>query len=329
MEKLVLVTGGSGLIGKTIQGIITNEKYKWIFLSSSDGNLEHYDETENIFKLYRPNIVIHLAANVGGLFKNLNNNSNMFFSNMRINMNIIELCSKYEVEKLINCLSTCVFPDNIELPMTETDLHKGPPHESNRGYSYAKRMIEVMTDISSKPNIQYINIIPTNVYGPYDNFDLDNSHVIPAIIHKMYLAKINNLSLKLKGTGKARRQFIYSEDLARLIINLLTINIKKLDNKIDKKLDEKLDEKLNIILAPNSEEEISIKKISKIIANYFEYKEDVIFDDTNPLMDGQIRKTASNDKLRELFPNFEFTPLNVGIEKTVIWFSKNYPNIRK
>ncbi len=314
MSQNILVTGGSGLVGSAIKDIIINTNNNWIFLSSKDGDLTNFKVCEELFNKYKPDIVIHLAANVGGLFKNLNNNSSMFFINMYINMNILQLCEKYNVKKVISCLSTCVFPDNISLPLTEGDLHNGEPHYSNRGYSYSKRMLEVMSDcLSENTNTQYINIIPTNIYGPNDNFNINDGHVIPSIIHKMYLAEKNNKNLILRGTGKPLRQFIYSLDMAKLVIMILNSNHNNIGN---------------IILSTNPQEEISIKDVSAMISKHINFSHKLTFENDES-MDGQYRKTASNQKLLKMFPTFSFTPINEGLKQTIDWFINNYNVLRK
>jgi len=314
MARKILVTGGTGLVGRALQDVVAESETKdqWIFLSSKDADLTDFKQTESLFETYKPNTVIHLAANVGGLFKNLNANADMFFANMDINMNVIKLCEKYEVDKVVSCLSTCVFPDKIELPLTETQLHNGPPHSSNRGYAYAKRMLDVMSSCVDSDGTRYINIIPTNIYGPYDNWNLEDSHVIPAIVHKMYLAQQKGENLGLKGTGKPLRQFLYSYDLAQIILRL-----------IDRK-----DRVGNIIVSTDPDDEMSIQDVSNHISRSFGFEYEVVFNNRSE-DDGQYRKTCSNQKLRELFPDFTFTPFEHGIRETIEWFKNNYATLRK
>ena len=137
---------------------------------------------------------------VGGLFKNMARNAEFLVDNMMINHSVIQCCHEFKVKKLISCLSTCIFPDKTTYPIDETMIHNGPPHESNFGYSYAKRMIDIQ---NTAYHVQYgdnfTSIIPTNVFGPHDNFDLQDSHVIPGLIHKCYLAKSNQFSLQVRG----------------------------------------------------------------------------------------------------------------------------------
>ena len=206
----VLVTGGSGLIGRNLQEL----KPEWKYLSSKDCNLLNYDNSYDYIKKYNPDCIIHLAAKVGGLYMNMNHNFDMLHDNLLINMNIIKICRELKIKKFIGCLSTCIFPDKVSYPITEDQLHNGEPHSSNFGYSYGKRMLEVFCrEMNKSKDYDYKCIIPTNIYGKYDNFNLENSHVIPGLIHKCYLAKKENKPFIIRGTGKALRQFIYAEDL--------------------------------------------------------------------------------------------------------------------
>ncbi len=312
--KTILVTGGTGLVGSAIKTISQDYvgKYNFIYLNSSDCNLMNYPATLAYFIKNKPDFVIHLAANVGGLFKNMENPVQMLEENLIINLNVIRAAHILKVEKLIACLSTCIFPDNINYPISEKDLHNGPPHTSNEGYAYSKRILQTLCNSYNKQyGDKFVCIIPTNIYGPYDNFNLDDAHVIPALIHKCYIAKENNTPFIVSGTGTPLRQFIYSEDLARNIMWVL----------------EEYTEKEPIILSPNEEDEISIGCVAKYIAKEFDYDTHLEFDTTKS--DGQYKKTASNEKFRKYNPAFYFTKIEKGISDTISWFKQNYPNIRK
>jgi GDP-L-fucose synthase len=157
----------------------------------------------------------------------------------------------------------------------------------------------------------FICVIPTNIYGEHDNYSLKDAHVIPALIHKCYLAKKENKPFVVCGSGKPLRQFIYSHDLAKLIMwSLLEYN-----------------EKESIILSVKEEDEVSIEQVARLIAREFDYEEQMIFDAT--YSDGQFKKTADNSKLMKLCPSFEFTDICVGIKKSVQWFNDNYELCRK
>lgn len=304
----VLVTGGSGLVGKALQEVVGHAE-NWTFLSSADGDLRSLQETQQIFERYKPTHVIHLAAIVGGLFHNMAVGANFFDGNMRMALNVYKCAHEAGVQKLVSCLSTCIFPDEIcrsETPIDETMVHAGPPHPSNEGYAYAKRMLDVLNrTYASQYGRQYTSVIPTNIYGPHDNFHLTNAHVIPALIHKASISQI----LMVAGTGTPLRQFIYSEDLAKLLVWTL----------------EHYDSIEPLILSVPHENEVSIGDVAELIAA--EFGGEIEYDSTKA--DGQHRKTANNSKLMTLLPNFEFTPIEVGIAKTVRWFKENKDKIRK
>lgn len=308
----ILVTGGSGLVGMALQDVLKNTDYIVLTPSSKECNLTHYEETLSYFQTNKPDFIIHLAANVGGLYKNMNDKVGMFEKNIKINMNVLECAYRSNIKKVISCLSTCIFPDKTTYPINEEMLHNGPPHVSNDAYAYAKRMLEIQSNIYNEQyGTNFICIIPTNIYGPYDNFSLEDGHVIPSLIHKCYLAKKEGKDFIVRGTGKPLRQFIYSNDLAKLILWVL----------------EEYTEKKSIILSVSEKEEVTIREVANKIAENFNYKDRLVFDSS--YSDGQYKKTADNSKLLSHLPNFQFTSIEDGIYKTVEWFKKNDKRIRK
>lgn len=315
MEKqILLITGGSGLVGNGIK-MIENDylnRYEIIYLSSKDCELTNYESTYNYFNQIKPHFIIHLAANVGGLFKNMKYKVDMLEQNILININVLKVAHDIKVIKLIACLSTCIFPDKITYPINETMLHNGPPHYSNDSYAYAKRLLEIHCKAYREQyGDNFICVIPTNIYGPNDNFNLYNSHVIPGLIHKCYLAKQNNKPFEIMGTGNPQRQFIYSKDLAKLIMWILE-NYSGSDS---------------LILSTNESDEISIKNIVELISTKLNYLN--VKYDNNSNNDGQYKKTVSNKKLMNLIGNFNFTSISDGLNETIEWFEKNYNNCRK
>lgn len=316
MEKqVILVTGGTGLVGKGIQTVIENDKKEdeeWIFLSSKDANLLSEEETDAVFEKYKPTHVIHLAALVGGLFANMSSNSDFFRSNMKMNDNILEASRKINVKKLVSCLSTCIFPDKTTYPIDETMVHNGPPHPSNFGYSYAKRMIDVQNKAYNEQyGCMFTSVVPCNVFGPHDNFNVLKGHVIPGLINKAYEAKKNGTPFEIWGTGSPLRQFIYSQDLAKLFI--WTVRDY---NEIEP-----------IILATDEADEVSIKEVAMMILEAFDFKGEVKF--LTDKADGQFKKTASNAKLRKYLPEFQFVPTRQAIKDTVDWYVANYESARR
>lgn len=311
--KRILVTGGTGLVGRAIQAIVHNtDETEWIFLGSRDGDLRNREVVFELFNKYAPTHVIHLAAHVGGLFSNMKYKVEFYRDNILMNDAIFEACRVFGIEKLISCLSTCIFPDKTTYPIDETMIHNGAPHTSNDAYAYAKRMIDVMNRAYKEEyGCNFTSIIPTNIYGAHDNYHLNDSHVIPGLIHKCYLAKRDGVPLVVSGSGTPLRQFIFSEDLAKLIVWVL----------------ESYDSVDPIILSVDPSDEVSIADVARLIAKAMDFSGEIIFDTSKP--DGQIKKTASNKKLRDLLPSFTFTPINDGIQKSVDWFVTHYDEVRK
>ena len=302
MKNDLLITGGTGLVGSAID---VGTK-----VSSSDVDLRIAEDTFNFFKKQKPKKVIHCAGRVGGLGGNMNHKGEFFYENIMINTNVLEASRRVGVEKVVSFLSTCVFPDNVEYPLTEKKIHIGEPHHSNYPYAYAKRMVDIQSRAYKEQyGLNYVSVIPTNIYGPNDNFSIDDGHVLPALIHKCYLAKQNNTDLEVWGSGKPLREFIYSEDVA----------------KLSKWVLENYEEEEPIIFTTS--EEISVGNVVEIVVNCMEFKGKVVFNKDKP--DGQFRKPADNSKLLSYLPDFKFTPIEVGIKNTVDWFVKNYDESRK
>ena len=309
---IILVTGGSGMVGSAIKNISENSVDQYVFLNSKECDLTNFTQTYQKFKSVNPDYVIHLAACVGGLYKNMNFKVDMLEKNMDINSNVLKVCHLLKVTKVVSCLSTCIFPDKTSYPINETMLHDGPPHHSNDAYAYAKRMLEIHSKAYREQyNDNFICVIPTNIYGECDNYSLEDGHVIPSLIHKCYLSKKNNKEFIVRGTGKPLRQFIYSEDFAKLIIWTLF----------------HYHENESIILSVNENDEVSIEYIARLIAKQYNYEHMLKFDTS--YSDGQFKKTADNSKLKALYPDFKYTDLEIGIKKSVKWFIDNYQTCRK
>lgn len=307
--KKVLLTGSNGLVGTALKTIL------------GDGHIYHTKDEVDLLdnkntldyinyhvKHNGVDTIIHCAAKVGGVQANMKNNKTFFIENFVMNNNVIEASFKNEIPNFVNLLSTCIFPDkNIVFPLTPEQIDNGAPHFSNHGYSYAKRLSGYETNMINKIlGSNWVSVIPTNVYGQHDNFHLEEGHMIPAMIHRAYLSKKNKEKMVIWGDGSPLRQVIYSQDLARLIL-------WSLDNW-----------KNELPFMAINKNEHSILEIAKVICKYFDIPdEDLIFDDTKPM--GQFRKPAITNAPDE----FNFTDLNLGIEKTIDWFINNYENIRK
>uniref|UniRef100_A0A6C0KG04 NAD-dependent epimerase/dehydratase domain-containing protein n=1 Tax=viral metagenome TaxID=1070528 RepID=A0A6C0KG04_9ZZZZ len=319
----ILVTGGSGLVGSSIQKLIYNDddnNDEYIFISSKDCDLTDIKQVFSFFATYSFQYIIHLAANVGGLYKNMRMNVEMLSDNVKINENVLAACHHFNIQRGIFCLSSCVFPHEPTcFPMDETMLHESPPHSSNEGYAYSKRLLEVQCrNYNKQYGREYICVIPVNLYGPSDNFKLGDAHVIPELIHRMYNSVNEDIQqerlFKIYGTGIPLRQFLYVDDFAEIILELLASypsqSIKE--------------EKCSIICC---NDEVTIKDVAFLIAHFIGLKREKISFDTSK-SDGCLRKTVTNKYFKSLYPCFKFTSLTDGLKTTIEWFNDHYPNIR-
>ncbi len=303
---MILLTGGNGLVANGVKMAANDDELKHLYFANrGDADLESYEECKILFEKVKPSMVVHLAAYVGGLFHNMRQPVDFFEKNMLMQINVMRCCHKYKVKRVITCLSTCIFPDKVSYPIVEDTLHDGKPHDSNFSYAYAKRMGEVLNRAYEKQyGMECISICPTNVFGPYDNFSLENGHVVPALIHRCHIYK----RLSVWGSGKPLREFIYNVDLGKIILKL--IHKKQVHAKV-------------LICSPGVE--ISIGDVAKSIADKF--GKSLSFDVSKS--DGQFKKNTSNDLLKKELGDIEFTDFVYAIGETVDWFIKNYEVCRK
>lgn len=297
----VLCTGGSGMVGKSLQKIMPNA----IYISSKDYNLT---DSESVWKMLHktgPDAIVHLAAKVGGIIDNINKPAEYFIDNVLMNTMLMDYAYNKGIDRFIGILSTCIYPDAADsYPMIETDLHKGPPTPTNFSYGYAKRCLAVQTDAYNKQyNTKYQYLIPCNLYGEHDKYG-DNSHFIAALIKKIHLAKKNgDDKIVLFGTGTPLRQFMHSDDLAKVIKRCL---------------EEDIYENMNVA----TEQNLSIKEMAEIALKACDATDLTIqFDDNYP--DGQFRKDVSIERLKNAIPDFQAIGLEDGIRKTYQYLLDN------
>lgn len=293
----ILVTGASGLVGRNLVSM-NIDSVQWIAVSSKDADLSDYNQTLQLIKRESPDGIIHLAANVGGLYKNLKQPVEMFEDNILINTHVLKAAHSCNVSNVVVMLSTCIFPDGIIDVITPDMLHNGTPHYSNEGYAYAKRMSEVQTRLYQKEyGRRYFCIVPTNIYGPYDNYSLENGHVIASLVHKCHLAKQNNKPFIVLGDGKPVRQFIYVSDLCEYIV-WAYMNYTDISKPF-------------FAIPPSPE--VSISEIAEIISKEFLYSEHIEYDTSVP--SGQSRKTGQVNDI-----GIKITSITDGIRKTIEFF---------
>ena len=307
MSKLV-ITGGTGMVGSAFKHALPEAEYP---------NRIQLEDMVRDIPLYKKSFadkqIIHLAAKVGGVKANIEQVANFYMENANLNERLLYSAHRSGANKVISLLSTCVYPDApyVTYPLTEDQLHMGPPHSSNYGYAYAKRMVDVMSRAYRQQYAcNFITAIPNNLYGENDNFDLENSHVIPAIIRKVWEAKINKQpSVLCWGDGSPLREFTYSEDIVHILLFLM------------KNYDEP--EPINI----GNTEEYSIKEVTEMICEILEYDGKIEWQVDQPK--GQHRKPSSNQKLLDLgWKKKDYTSLYKGLKKTCEWFIIKYPRVR-
>ena len=295
----ILVTGGSGLVGKHLKDILPDA----IYISSKDFDLTDMDRVDVMMDFFRPKVVIHLAARVGGIVDNINHPVEYLEENILMNTNVLKKCHEYKVDRVISVLSTCIYPDKVNVyPMKEKDLFNGPPTPTNFSYGFAKRCMAVHIDSYVKQHDKkWCYLIPCNLYGEHDKYEEHHSHFVSALIKKIYESKD---TVEVWGTGKPLRQFMHAEDLARVIVYMIENDI------VD-----------NFNVAPDYVH--SIEEITKIgMESCGKGDLEIIYDNTKP--DGQYRKDVDSSKLISVMKEFKFTPLGDGIKRVYDNFSQRY-----
>lgn len=296
----IIVTGGSGQVGKELRKILPNATY----LSSTDYDLTDSQHIIRLFEELKPNTIIHLAARVGGIEDNIKYQTEYYVDNVLMNTLLLKYAVEYNVENFIGILSTCIYPDIVDsYPLREEMLHNGPPTSTNFTYGIAKRGMAVhIESINKQYNKKYCYITPCNLYGPEDKFN-HRSHFVGALLKKIYEASKNGVGkIELFGTGTPLRQFMHARDLAGVLKLMVENNIYESFN-----------------LANNGN--LSIKEIADLalkVTNNQHLK--IEFDSSKP--DGQYRKDVDLNKFRKLFPKFEFIELEKGLVEVYNSFTK-------
>tara|TARA_B100000287_G_scaffold352627_1_gene342129 strand:- start:1108 stop:2025 length:918 start_codon:yes stop_codon:yes gene_type:complete len=303
MEKRILVTGGTGMVGNYLKEILPDAMY----IGSKDCDLTDNNQVDKLWGDYKPTNVIHLGAKVGGIVENLNYPADFYEINTIMNTNVLRVSRKYNVMRFTGILSTCMYPDVVETyPMTEDNIHDGPPSFANFSYGFTKRSLSVGIEAYNKQHGTNWNyLIPCNLYGEYDHFDdPEKCHFITALIRKIIDSENDGSNtITLFGTGSPLRQFMHANDLARVIKIVIENDITESFN----------------VATP---EENSIKDMVDITLKSLNKKVSVIFDSEKP--DGQFRKTVSCDKMVSLIDDFEFTKLKDGVVKVYEEVKKVY-----
>lgn len=312
LNKKIYIAGHTGMVGSAVKRGFENRGYKNLLFKDYPGlNLINQSETDDFFENEKPEFVIIAAAKVGGILANNTYRADFIYDNLMIEANVINAAYKNNVEKLIFLGSSCIYPKMAVQPLKEESLLSGYLEETNEPYAIAKIAgIKLCENFYRQYGCNFYSVMPTNLYGPHDNFNLETSHVLPAFIRKFHEAKVNNhKSVTIWGSGKPMREFLYVEDLADAIL-FLTENIDAndlYDNGISH---------INI----GSGKDITIDDLAKLIAEIVGFKGKIIHDVKKP--DGTPRKLMDVLRINKLGWKYK-TDLRDGLEKTYKWFKQN------
>ena len=302
----VIVFGSNGLVGSSITRILEDSIKVDQLIKSNRSELDLFNKknVEEFVKEHEPDVVINAAAKVGGIHANDTKRTEFILENLKINMNVLESCIEMPMIKIINLGSSCIYPLNAENPINESEFMNGKLEPTNSPYAMAKlSAIEIGRSMSKQFGHKVLNLMPTNLYGPNDYFSDLDSHVIPALIHRMQKTIENNEDkFTVWGSGSPLREFLYVDDLSNFI-NFI----------IDKDVE-------NDLINVGSGQEISIKNLALLIKELMDFQGEVVFDSSKP--DGNPRKLLDSGLMNELGWN-EFTDLKSGLKNTIKWYKSN------
>ena len=305
----ILLTGGSGMVGKNILEYSKKEEYTFLAPSSKELNLLDYNSVDTFIKENNPEFIIHAAGKVGGIQANIAAPVNFLVDNMDMGRNIIMAAKNNSIKNLLNLSSSCMYPRNAENPLSEDLILKGELEPTNEGYAIAKAMTTRLCEYIMKEDLDknYKTVIPCNLYGKYDKFDPKNSHMIPAVIRKIHEAKeLGSAEIDIWGDGLARREFMYAADLANFIFYAIP-NFKEMPQNI------------NVGLG----KDYSINEYYKSIANIIGFKGSFVHDLTKPI--GMKQKLIDDTRLKT-FGWSSKTSLQEGLTKTFEFYKKTLNN---
>ena len=326
-QDKIFIAGSSGMVGSAIKKVLIKSNYgikelngKIYCPTSKDLNLLNFQDVKNWFSKYKPDIVIIAAAKVGGIYANKTKPFDFILENLKIQNNIIEVAWQSGVKRLLFLGSSCIYPKFAKQPISEEYLLSGTLEKTNEFYAIAKIAgIKLCESLRKQYNFDAISLMPTNLYGPGDNYHPKNSHVIPSLIRRFYEAKYKDLKeVNCWGSGDALREFLYVDDLAEAC--LFTLENWDPSNSYSPKT--KDGDPLDI-LNVGSEEEISIKDLATKISQIVGFKGNILWDSNKP--DGTPRKKLDNRRINSLgwYPKIN---LDIGLRKTLIDFEKSFTN---
>lgn len=307
MFKKILVTGSSAVAGSAIKSVQGDYDAQFVFLGSKDCDLRDYAQTMDCFHSHNPDGIIHLAAVSGGIGLSMKHQGSMLRDNVLLNTNVMEVARSLNVKKLVMTLTTGMYPPNAPLPLNEDSIHDGPPHESNYGSSFSKRLVEpAIRGYREEYGMNVVGLIPNGIFGENDNFNYEDAPMLPALIRRFYENRNTSDDIVIWGDGTPLREYTYSRDVAKAFMwALYNYNEPQ-------------------VLNSGTTEELSIKEIALAIAEIMNIDHSRIqFDTSKP--NGVFKKSTDNSRFVKL-SNFKYTPFRVALENTIKWFSNAYEN---
>ena len=306
-SKNIVITGGSGFLGKAVNKSLEGTGYTVHSLAGRRSyDLVSQKQVDYMVQQLQPDVIIHLAAKVGGIGANKQNPGLFMYENLAMGMNLIETARKYgKLQKFIMVGTVCAYPKFTPVPFKEEDIWNGYPEETNAPYGVAKKaLMEMLIAYKAQYNLNSTNLIPVNMYGPHDNFDPKSSHVIPALILKFQQAIDNSHGpVEIWGTGRASREFLYVDDCAEAI-KLAIVNYNKPD-----------------LVNIGTGQEISIMELAQKVQRIMGHKGAIHFNNDYP--DGQPRRCLDTTKAKDVLGFEAETSFKSGLAKTVAWFREN------
>tara|TARA_R100000008_G_scaffold86093_1_gene77863 strand:- start:100 stop:1020 length:921 start_codon:yes stop_codon:yes gene_type:complete len=300
--KKVLVTGGTGFLGKSLTKHLVDKDYSVVSIGSSNWDLRNQNLCDTLVSQSKPDVVIHAAGSVGGIGANQENPGKFMYENLIMGANMIETSRMHNIEKFILLGTVCAYPKFTPIPFKEEQIWNGYPEETNAPYGIAKKaLMKLLETYHEQYGMNCVNLIPVNMYGPHDHFNLTSSHVIPALILKFYNAmKKGERQVTIWGTGEASREFLYAPDCAEAIELAIEQDVEPYP--------------INI----GTGSEIKIKDLVTEISEQMGFEGDIVYDTSKP--DGQPRRCLDTTRAKARLGFESKTDLQTGLKQTIEWF---------